>query len=111
MSKTLFLTQKEADELILTVHTIYVLLKTAENTDKTILGRLKFWSDEMNDSLSTARSSIETVLRGLEENFRSSQEDTVEYELPGELYAAVTMLSRLRPNQIKNVSRKLKNRR
>lgn len=108
MSKTLFLTQKEADELILTVHTIYVLLKTAENTDKTILGRLKFWSDDMNVSLSTARSSIEAVLRGLEENFKSTQEDTVEYELPGELYAAVTLLSRLRPGQIRRVIKNIK---
>lgn len=108
MSKTLFLTQKEADELILTVHTIYVLLKTAENTDKTILGRLKFWSDDMNVSLNTARSSIETVLRGLEENFKSTQEDTVEYELPGELYAAVTLLSRLRPGQIRRVIKNIK---
>lgn len=94
------LTEKQAEEMYYQINSYFLFLQCADNIDKTMFAKLKFWTPTMNNHLRKARESTATLLREFAAHFRPKDEDFVKYEVPAELYRAMDFLSRLSPEVI-----------
>lgn len=97
------LTRDQAEEMYYQINSYYLFLQCAENVDKTMFGRLKFWNPSMNNHLRRARESMAALLREFHQHFRPIDHDTVKYDAPAELYRAMEYFSRLHPDRISEV--------
>jgi hypothetical protein len=97
------LTQSQAEEMYYQINAYYLFLQCAENIDKTMFARLRFWNPAMNNHLRKARESTATLLKEFHRHFRAKDNDIVQFEAPAELYRVMDYFSRLHPDQIAEV--------
>lgn len=103
------LTQSQAEEMYYQINAYYLFLQCAENVDKTMFARLKFWNPTMNNHLRKARESTATLLQQFHQHFRAKDSDIVQYDAPAELYRVMDYFSRLHPDQISEVMDTIEN--
>ena len=102
------LSKEQAEEMYYNINSYYLFLQCAENINKTMFGRLKFWDGAMNNHLRRARESVSILLQDFHTHFRAKDVDIVKYDAPSELYEAMDYLSRLHPDKIKEIIHNLK---
>lgn len=94
------MTKDQANEMYYTINSYYVFLRAAENIDKSVFARLKFFNPIMNQHLKRARQSVHALMAEFNKRFKSVETDVLDYDAPAELYEAVEYLSRLHPEEI-----------
>lgn len=94
------LSEQQASEMYYNINSYFLFLTCAQNVDKTMFGRLKFWSPTMNNHLRKARQSVEVLMQEFNKQFKAIDEDIVMYDAPAELHEAMDYLSRLTPEEI-----------
>lgn len=102
------MTKEQAQEMYYNINSYYLFLQSAENVDKTMFGRLRFWNPIMNNHLRKARQSIGVLMSEFNKHFRAKDVDLIHYDAPSELYEAMEFLSRQHPDKIREIINNLK---
>lgn len=107
MKKRVTLTEEQAKEMYYNINSYFLFLQCAENVDKVYFDRLKFWSPIMNNHLRKGRESVSALMTQFNSQFKAIDEDIVKYDAPGELHAAMEVLSRMHPDKIREILDKI----
>lgn len=109
MKKRITLTENQAKEMYYNINSYFLFLQCAENVDKVYFDRLKFWNSRMDNHLRRARRSVAELMTEFNKAFKAVDEDIVKYDAPGELHAAMEVLSRMHPDKIREILDKIEN--